>query len=202
MLIGVDLDHTIINYRESLAHCAALLFPEVVFSNSDKNTVKETLLLRPNGMQQWMRLQGMLYSVGLKWAIPYAGVKQSFKTLQEEGHDIVIVSHKTERGHFDESGAHLHQVALAWLEQQEIVDSSSGIEVNFCLTQSEKLIKIKKLACDVFVDDLVEVLQHSDFQKTTQPIHFAADVVSPVSNQMLSCKGWSEVTDAITRFVH
>ena len=146
-----------------------------------------------------MRLQGKLYGYGLKWALPYAGATEFFRQMQAQGHQVVIVSHKTEHGHFDEDRINLHKAALKWLQQHLFSRLAREADAHFCLTQDKKVNTIAALACDIFIDDLIEILQHSNFPQSTQPIHFTADSNSNVveTDRLVSCRHWSNMVSTI-----
>ena len=68
MLVGIDLDHTIIDYGtafRSLALERDLISPE--FQGS-KTELREYLKSQPNGHEQWMCLQGYVYGKGMDYA--------------------------------------------------------------------------------------------------------------------------------------
>ena len=199
MLIGVDLDNTIISYQASLRHCVAALYPQVDFFDYTKDTVKEALLAQPEGMNKWMRLQGKLYGYGLKWAQPYSGVVSLLSQLQEMGHEIVIVSHKTLYGHFDEDRVNLHDAALYWLDRHLFASLVGRVDTHFCLTQDEKVNTIATLGCDVFIDDLFEIFDHPNFPPNIKAIHFneSNKGSAGISGRTYQCASWEAIHDIV-----
>jgi hypothetical protein len=65
--------------------------------------------------------------------------------------------------------------------------------VHFLETREEKIMKIVSLKCDVFVDDLPEVLSDSNFPKGTKGILF--DPVDVNSDFQAACKitSWKQL---------
>ncbi len=182
--IGLDLDNTIIDYSEAFGsvgiHHGLLPREQVMVS---KNAAKDYLLAQPNGMHDWMRLQGLVYGPQIHSARLYDGVEKFVLEADRRGHRISIVSHKTEKGHFDTSGTSLHDAALSFLRAAGLVGRDGTIsedDVHFLSTRDAKVRRIGEIGCDVFVDDLPEVLLHPEFPRGTKPVWFA----EPTENQM------------------
>ena len=199
MKFGIDLDNTIISYRDSLQQCTKQVFPELEFDGFAKEAIKTVLLSQPQGMEKWMRLQGILYGHGLQWARPFQGVVSFIKQAQAGGHDVVIVSHKTVYGHYDKDKINLHDAALSWLNQYVFAGLVDVVDVHFCLTQDEKVLKITDLSCDVFIDDLVEIFQHPTFPESTRAIHFIGEGKKHVlgSGSVFQYSSWLDMIDLL-----
>jgi uncharacterized HAD superfamily protein len=89
----------------------------------------------------------------------FPAVKEFIASAITKGHEVFVVSHKTL---YTIAGVKhdLHRVARDWLEMNEF--SKLGLtadKVYFELTREEKIARIRSLSCDVFVDDLPEVLE-------------------------------------------
>ena len=179
MRIGLDFDNTIVCYDEAiklLAEKIQDLPPAMVVS---KLGLRD--FLRSEGREEeWTRFQGELYGPGMLHAKPYEGAINAIKELKANGHQVFIVSH---RSRFPYAGRRydLHFYARKWIAanlaphnlfrdldgSRDCSDSSYFLE-----SKHEKLTMIKELDCNVFVDDLVDVLKHSDFPDKTLSILF------------------------------
>jgi hypothetical protein len=165
--IGLDFDNTIIRYDEVFARAAAErgLLPEDFRGN--KQAVRDIIRLRPDGELEWQRLQGHVYGKGIGGAQPFAGVDSFLRRARKVDAHVLIVSHKTEYGHFDPERVNLRTAAMTWMEAHGFF-STDGFalgraDVHFATTRTEKLARIGALRCDVFVDDLPEVLHDPGF---------------------------------------
>src|SRR5271170_5648007 len=116
--IGVDLDNTLIDYEavfRSLARERGLVAPEFI---GGKDDIREVARATPDGDVEWQRLQGAVYSKGIRQAVLFEGAGTFLCRARDQDCEIVIVSHKTEFGHFDPDRVNLRSAALEWLEQQ------------------------------------------------------------------------------------
>ncbi len=177
MHIGLDLDNTIIDYNGAFPAVAETLgLLDENHGLTDKAAVKAALLAVDGGLDQWMRLQGQVYGPCLDRARPFADVDAFLGEATRRGHHVSIVSHKTEFGHYDESRTHLWQAARSWLANAGIVGSASRAiderDVFFETTRAAKIRRIGAIGCDVFVDDLIEVLTDSGFPRHVTRVWF------------------------------
>lgn len=202
LLIGLDLDNTIIDYENVFAPVAKEigLLPEEVTITS-KTDVKSWL--RSNDSEEaWMKLQGQVYGKYINHARAYDGCKEFILAMQEKGAVIVIVSHKTRHGHFDPAKINLWDAATAWLTDNGFFSPNGlGIKpenVHFRETRDEKVQKISELGCDIFIDDLPEVLGHPKFPETTKKLWFTASRKVQKDYSLIPYSTWREMLD-ITR---
>lgn len=111
----------------------------------------------------------------MRYAQAYEGAIDTMLQLSALGHDLFIVSHRSKKPYA--GPAHdLHAAARAWLK--EAVQSQglfANDQVFFLETRDEKVQMIKELSCDIFLDDLPEVLEATEFPVTTRGILFAPD---------------------------
>jgi hypothetical protein len=101
-------------------------------------------------------------------------VIEVLRWAREAGHEIAIVSHKT-RHPFLGPQYDLHAAARGWVEQHLLENGNDLIpasQVFFELTKEEKLARIADFDCDVFLDDLPEILQATGFPNATRRILF------------------------------
>jgi len=206
--IGLDLDNTIIDYDAAfprVGEAAGILPPG--HGLASKAAVKAHLLAREGGMAAWMRLQGRVYGADIDAAVPFAGATAFIAAMLGCGHRVTIVSHKTRFGHFDESGTRLWDAARGWLRQRRLLTNAPGglrdEDVIFAETRAAKLRWIARLACDVFVDDLLVVLLHPDFPAGVKRLWFAGrdDGAAPPS-PLEPHATWAEIANAVERYLN
>jgi hypothetical protein len=174
--IGIDFDNTIIAYDDvfrAAAEAGGLIAPGF---SGNKQAVRDAIRLLPGGELAWQRLQGQVYGKGI-------------------GGAVVVVSHKTEYGHFDPDHVNLRQAALDWMAGRGLLGGGHGItlaDVYFESTRAEKLKRIAALLLTHFIDDLEEVLSDPDFPPDVERILFA-DGAQPASPSYISCPTWRDI---------
>lgn len=202
MLIGLDLDNTIIDYGTVFGSVGVDLglCPESL-RGASKSEVKAWLVAREGGERDWMWLQGQVYGTHIGRAALYRGVKEFFSHAREKGIGIAIVSHKTRYGHFDERRMDLWEAALQWLTDRGFFASQAfdlpRERVFFEETREGKIARIRSLGCDLFVDDLVEVLLHPDFPASTKPVWFAGRHPPSDGHGLHPYRSWDEITRSL-----
>ena len=155
--IGIDFDNTIVTYDEvfcAVAKLSGLIDPAFV---GNKQEVRDAIRTLPGGELAWQRLQGRVYSKGIADAKMIDGFEAFLHRCRVERCATMIVSHKTEYGHFDPDRVSLRDAARSWMTAQGLLDSKCGLptaNVFFESTRSEKLARIASLSCTHFVDDL------------------------------------------------
>jgi hypothetical protein len=173
MRIGLDFDNTIVSY-DALFHKVAHE-QDVVPPDTPVNKVAVRDYLRRIGREEiWTEMQGTVYGARMDEALAYSGVIEFLRWAAQVGHELAIVSHKTKHP-FLGPQYDLHAAARAWVERHLIENSSPLIpaaQVFFELTKEEKLARIGSFGCDIFLDDLPEILQASGFPASTRRILF------------------------------
>lgn len=172
MLIGIDFDNTIACY-DGVFHAAAvergLIPPDIA---TDKTSVRNHL--RSIGREpDWTELQGYVYGARMDLVSPYPGVADFVEAARAAGHAVVIVSHKTKQP-FLGPPYDLHAAARGFLAARGF-----EVEAHFELTLPEKIARIAALSCDVFIDDLPELLAEPSFPEATRKILFDPDGHAP-----------------------
>ena len=161
MKIGVDLDNTLVDYESAFLAAADYLQIRLPLSVRSKSQIREFLRSQRGGEALWQRLQGIAYGRSVPGhAKLYPGVKRFLWRCRELGHNVVIVSHKTEYGHQDIEKVLLRNVASAFLTNNGIIGDRYRLvdKVYFHNTYEEKISFIKKHDFDWFVDDLTKVI--------------------------------------------
>jgi hypothetical protein len=118
MRIGLDFDNTIIRYDDVFREAAIVrgLVPATFFGT--KQQVRDAVRLLGDGEQQWQALQGYVYGKGIGAATVFAGLDDFLRRARARGDTILVVSHKTEYGHFDPDRVSLRGAAMKWMERQ------------------------------------------------------------------------------------
>jgi len=181
MRIGLDFDNTIVCYDHAIALLAEELFELPVEVPRTKLGLRDHL--RAAGREpEWTAFQGELYGPGMRHAAPFEGAITTMQQLLVEGHELVIISHRSRRPY---AGAphDLHAAARTWVAdhlQSAGLFGAAGDEaqVHFLGTRDQKVKMITHLGCEVFLDDLPEVLSAPGFQPATSGILFDPEDVS------------------------
>ena len=85
----------------------------------------------------------------------FEGAVDTIRKWQVSGCDVCVVSHRTRHPIAGEKH-NLHAFARGWIESRQL-----GLaDLFFEETKEAKLARIKSLCCDIFVDDLPEILLH------------------------------------------
>ena len=165
MRIGIDFDNTIACY-DGVFHAAALergLIPADL--GRDKNSVRDHL----NGSgrkDDFTELQGYVYGARMDLVSPYPGFAEFVTAARKAGHDLFIVSHKTRHPILGPQHD-MHAAARGFLTDRALMGASetqiAPERVFFELTKDEKVARAKTLACEVFIDDLPEILAMDGF---------------------------------------
>lgn len=202
MLIGVDLDNTIIKYDgvfRKLADEHGLLRDDGVMS---KKVVRDTLWQQEGGHQAWTDIQALVYGPRITEAAPFPGALAFFERCRELGVDTCIVSHKTEFAASDRERKHnLRDKGMEWLEWHGFFAASTSLApdaVHFAATRPEKVDRIAALGCDLFIDDLMEVFLEPGYPTTAEKVLFAPYLsAKPEGFDGMLCTHWDEMTNTL-----
>jgi hypothetical protein len=194
MLIGLDLDNTIISYDELFVKLLMEMgwgnFPEA----TTKSQVKRVLLTLPEGQLKWEQLQALAYGPRLKEACFFEGFQDFIRETHARKIGLCVVSHKSKFAAQDLNQQwNLHHSALFFLQTHKLLGEGRALQisdVHFAETREDKIKKISQLKCDVFIDDLKEVLIDSAFPTLTQKIWFAQH---QSAQDLLVCGNWREM---------
>ena len=157
----------------------------------------------PDGEMVWQKLQGHVYGRGLASARPFDGLGSFLRRACAAGDTILIVSHKTEFGHFDADRVNLRDAARDWIAAQGYFDPRrigvSTANVFFENTRAEKIRRIAATGCDVFVDDLEEVLLDPDFPSAVERVLFSHRRPTAIEAPYAVCANWRAVEEVLFR---
>jgi len=199
--VGVDFDNTIVRY-DSLFHRACFekgLIPESV--PKIKAEVR-SYLCRIGREDTWTEMQGEVYGRRMSEAEPFPGVIEFFRACREAGVKLSIISHKTRYPYAGER-YDFHEAALRWLEENRFFDPSqiglSRDQVYFELSKADKIARIAAAGCDLYIDDLPEILSDPTFPQAVQRVLFDPAEVAPANLPYKRAGSWAELTAAYAR---
>jgi hypothetical protein len=165
MRIGIDFDNTIACY-EGVFHAAALergLIP--VGLGLDKNSVRDHL----NGAgrnDDFTELQGYIYGARMDLVAPYPGFADFVAAARNAGHELFVVSHKTRHPMLGPM-YDMHAAARGFLSAHGLMGEGAlqiaPSRVFFELTKEEKIARAALIRCEIFIDDLPEILAMPGF---------------------------------------
>ena len=173
MRIGLDFDNTIVSYDALFYEVA--LEQDLVPLDTPANKVAVRDYLRRVGKEEfWTEMQGYVYGARMEEALAYPGAIEFMRWARLAGHDLAIVSHKTKHP-FLGPKYDLHAAARSWIDKYLGENASALItadQVFFELTKEEKLVRIGSFGCEIFLDDLPEILQAKAFPADTRRVLF------------------------------
>jgi len=174
MRIGIDFDNTIACY-DGVFHAAALqrgLIPAEL--GRDKNSVRDHL----NGCGRndaFTELQGYVYGARMNLVSPYPGFAAFIARARGAGHELFIVSHKTRHPILGPQHD-MHAAARGFLAAHGLVGSETSRidpeKVFFEPTKKGKVTRAAALRCELFIDDLPEILAMPGFPDGMRRILF------------------------------
>jgi len=160
MIVGFDFDNTIIDYTLSFVELSKkknLVPPDI---NKDKISIRNYLRDR-NIEKEWTILQGEVYGKNIMNAVIYKGLINAFEYLSNKNFKIKIISHKTKFPYIGEK-VNLRNAAIEWIKKNILKDHLNIkldlLDVHFEDSIEKKIKKIIELNCDIYIDDLPEIL--------------------------------------------
>ncbi len=183
--IGLDLDHTILEYLP-LARRLAIEKDWLQESvGEEKQSIKQGLIRvagsPEEGEIRWQKIQALIFGERIHEARLFKGFEEFIRQARKQGCEVFIVSHKTTTSNIDPT-VNLREYALDTLARRKffmsMADGGLGFrrgEIFFESTRTEKVQKIKSLQPHVFIDDLPSVPEHPNFPESTWPILFGRE---------------------------
>mgnify|MGYP000858250878 FL=1 len=173
MRIGLDFDNTIVSYDTLFFKVA--LEQKLVPSNSLVSKIAVRDYLRKVDKEDiWTQMQGYVYGSRMREAEAYPGATSFIKAAKNAGHELAIMSHKTQHP-FAGPKYDLHLAARSWIAQNLIEGGADLIpkeQVFFELTKEEKIKRAAEFNCDIFIDDLPEILLLENFPENAERFLF------------------------------
>jgi hypothetical protein len=186
MRIGIDLDNTLADYRRSLERlCVRYGVPGPY---ADPKLVLRGTLRARGQESEWTRLQGELYGPLMREAELFAGAAEVIRKWRQSGCEVCVVSHRTK---YPIAGKKhdLHGFARTWIEEVKLPVADLFFEES----KEAKVARIQSLGCDLFIDDLPEVLGHPAFPATSRKILFDPGRSHPWQQDIESAATWPEI---------
>lgn len=171
--LGLDLDNTLIDYTPAFG---PLVIEHGLGTGTESRDQLRHRLRRPDSDEQWQLLQSVLYTDGLAYATMAQGALDCIETALARDWHVCIVSHKTLHTPERFGSRDLRAPATEWLARVGVADLVGSEQVHFAESQDEKVALIAEYACDVFVDDLEEVLVNQAMPSHTLRILYRAGV--------------------------
>ena len=196
MIIGIDFDNTIINYTKSFIDLSRK--KKLVPERNNKNKISiRNYLRRKNIEYEWTILQCEVYGKNIMRAEIYFGVLEALTYLSKKNIKIKIISHKTQYPYIGEK-INLRSSAMKWIKKNLI--SNSNIKINqkdvfFEDTIENKIIKIKEEKCDIYIDDLPEILNL--LPSKINKILFSPNKITNHNPKISIMNSWKEFPDII-----
>lgn len=170
MIIGLDFDNTIVCYDKAIATLAPQRFHLPDYLPLTKVAIRNHL--RSQGLDDaWTRFQGELYGPGMAHAEPFETAIEVIRQLRRMGHAPVVISHRSRFPYLGERHD-LHAFASSWISNrlEDVLTSFTFHE-----SKAEKVAMIASVGCEVFLDDLPEILSDPLFPKSTIGVLFSPD---------------------------
>ena len=199
MRIGIDFDNTIVSY-DALFHRIAVE-KKLIPSQTPINKIAVRNYLRSIDQEDhWTLMQGEVYGLRMNEAQAYPHAIQFMIQAKQAGHTLYIISHKTKQP-FMGPPYDLHQAAKTWVDSHLVFQKNplfTSEYVFYELTKEEKIERAKSLDCDIFIDDLPEILSMPGFPIHTKKILFDPDVLHPKSTQTYTtASSWKELAQLV-----
>ena len=197
MIIGIDFDNTIACHDESFMKVALDEGFSIKDDKNAKQQLKMSYLEQKSGNLLWTQAQGKVYGKEISSAKLFQGFVDFIEKARSLDHEVFIISHRTI---FPASGEpiDLHKAAFEWLQAKGLLSPQRILRKNcfFETTLEKKLERIGLENCDLFIDDLREVIEHERFPENTKGILFGKEHESLKSmlswnnaEQLLDCPG-------------
>lgn len=198
MRIGIDLDNTIIFYDHAFVRAALQQGLVPANFSGTKQQVRDIVRTLEDGERKWQALQGYVYGKGIGEASLFPGVAEFLEACRKKGkHEVFIVSHKTEYGHYDPDRVPLREAARAWLEARGIFSEILESNLHFAFTRGQKVDVIAALKLDWFIDDLVEVYEEKHFPALTKKILLHTASEPAPDGDFIVCADWQSIHDQV-----
>jgi hypothetical protein len=198
VLVGIDLDNTIISYDElfvGLAREMGLVSPGF---RGSKTAVREAIRAGESGDVGWQKLQALAYGPRITRAKLADGIKTLLSRASDRKVPVVVVSHKTQFSPYGD-GADLRAAALAWMAANGLFNDEKGglrpENVFFESTRQDKIRRIESLGCTHFVDDLYEVFNEPEFPAGIRPYLYAAGYEEIPQGRFRAFRNHNQIAD-------
>lgn len=180
--IGIDLDNTIINYQNSFDEF--LKKKNINLKKVNKNRVK-FISNNNSKIKNWTQAQEEIYGYYIFFAKPFKYFKEFEKFAIKNKIRLFIISHKTRYSQYSRK-YNLHTQSNNWIKNN-ILDKN--YKIFYTKSIDEKIKKISELNLNYFIDDLIEIFNHTNFPKKVKKVHFS----NVKQGDCLTFSGWDKI---------
>jgi hypothetical protein len=192
--IGIDFDNTIVRYDE-IFHRVALESDLIPLETAMTKSGVRQHLCSLGREEDWTRLQGLVYGLRMVEALPYTGLDKFMFWAKSMNHEMFIISHRTLIPALGPA-YDLHAAANSWVVnnlQSGGVAFLKSENIFFETEKAAKIERIQKCRCDMFIDDLPEILLMDKFPSSTVRILFDPDKVHIATPPIIHTQSWHDV---------
>jgi hypothetical protein len=166
MIIGVDLDNTVICY-DSLFHRLGREMGGLPPAVAAEKTAIRDWFRAQDREAIWTEMQALAYGDRLPEATAFPDAVVTLLEWVAAGHEVAIISHKT-RTPYRGAPCDLHGAARRWLLENGLAAIPAFLEE----TREGKMRRIGVMGCALFVDDLPEFLGDPSFPSGVERLLF------------------------------
>ena len=205
MRIVIDIDNTIVDYRQavlsSIIRNKKHEFLKSGLTKTDSIIAIKNFVKRNYGDDFWQLIQSEIYATKKNINF-YCGVNKVIKDLAIN-HEIFLVSHKTKYGLGKAKDINILKIStqriFKWIFENNLFDSIKS--VIYCDSFDEKIKMINLINPKVIVDDLEKIHLHllKTFKKDKSKKYFILFKGSSINykvteiNEIISLNNWMEI---------
>lgn len=199
LILGIDFDNTLVSYDEIFSKIALEwnLLPDDGTLHTKQSIRDYVRASGENGELQWQKMQVLAYGMRILEALPSKGVLSFLEKCAVSNIPIFVVSHKTEFATYEGTPINLRKAAIKWFEKHNLFSRRYDLSeknVFFEPTRAKKVIKIQKLKCTHFIDDLVETFLEKQFPAHVEKLLYAhRDSITDSVNEILFFSEWGDI---------
>lgn len=195
MRIGIDFDNTLINYNLIFNSIANEL--DIPVKENSKKLVKEHLINIQGDDSKWRETQALIYGKLISEANFSPEFINFYKHCVEQNIELFIISYKTKYACYEGIKVDLHKAASSWLDKKLSFFNRENVFFETAVTR--KISRIASLELDIFIDDLISVLNHRNFPTGIRKILFNSDenISSRMKKKVSVVSSWSDVIEII-----
>jgi len=191
-VVGIDFDNTIVCF-DGLFHRAAVEQGLIPAGVAPSKTAVRDFLRRDGRERAWTELQGYVYGIKIREAIPFPGILEFLAQCRDRGITTCVISHKTAHP-FIGPRYDLHEAARQWLRDRGFFDRGLSLDlVHLELSKEAKLRRIGEAGCAWFIDDLPEFLAEPGFPGDVRRILFDPNEEYPGHRATPRARSWEEI---------
>ena len=194
MRVGIDFDNTLVNY-DRVFYGLALELGYIPQELAATKLVVREHLRRLNQEDLWTEMQGYVYGSRMSDADVYPGAIEFLTWARDRNIDSVIISHKTQYP-FLGPRCDLHEAARNWIRDKLRTSIGALVpedRIYFETTKEAKLARVRQKQCDVFIDDLPEVLLAPAFPNNVSRILFDPTCYHNKIDGLLVMAHWKDI---------